>query len=173
MTAGSTAADPSLQDDIYEGWLYALVSDGGSMDGLYVTEDYGQNWTKVLLPFTVNGYGDFPSNNPSQANNYTISTGGGSGFGTFDLAMAVDPSNPYIIYISGSSSADSSQSHPLARQHPAIQGAHSFVSHSNDNNDGGELQYQAAGGVTLNDNEFTSQLLSRTPSKGSSRTSRN
>ena len=108
LTAGSTAADPSLQDDIYEGWLYALVSDGGSMDGLYVTEDYGQNWTKVLLPFTVNGYGDFPSNNPSQANNYTISTGGGSGFGAFDLAMAVDPSNPYIIYISGSSSADSS-----------------------------------------------------------------
>ena len=136
-----------------------VVSDGGSMNGLYVTEDYGQNWTKVLLPFTVNGYGDLPSNNPSNANNYTISTGGGSGFGTFDLAMAVDPSNPYIIYISGSSSADSTNPTLLRVNIQALQGAHSFVSHNNDNNDGGLLQYNAAGGVTLNNTQFTSQLL--------------
>ncbi|HEX2971488.1 MAG TPA: proprotein convertase P-domain-containing protein, partial [Tepidisphaeraceae bacterium] len=45
--------DP-VQDLLYQGWLYAAVvaaSPGreGLFDGLYVTKDYGQNWTKVRL----------------------------------------------------------------------------------------------------------------------------
>ena len=35
---------------IYSGWLYAAVSTTtGGFDGLFVTKDFGQNWTQVGL----------------------------------------------------------------------------------------------------------------------------
>ena len=42
---------PGAQDLVYEGWLYAAVVDpSGHFDGLYLTKDFGQNWTKVRIP---------------------------------------------------------------------------------------------------------------------------
>src|SRR5262249_4391271 len=40
-----------VQDLLYQGWLYAAVSKAdGHLDGLYVTKDFGDNWTKVRIP---------------------------------------------------------------------------------------------------------------------------
>ena len=35
------------QDLLYQGWLYAaVVTADGHLDGLYLTKDFGQNWTR-------------------------------------------------------------------------------------------------------------------------------
>ena len=46
------------ENELYEGWLYAAVATPtGGFDGLFVTKDFGQNWTKVgiktLPPLTA------------------------------------------------------------------------------------------------------------------------
>src|SRR5262249_10953405 len=51
----------SLENKLYQGWLFAAVSSpatvnfngvpqGGQLIGLFVTKDFGQNWTQVQLP---------------------------------------------------------------------------------------------------------------------------
>src|SRR5262249_53648677 len=40
-----------LQDSLYQSWLYAaVVTPGGHLDGLYLTKDFGRNWTQVHIP---------------------------------------------------------------------------------------------------------------------------
>ena len=64
-----------LQDVLYQGWLYAAVISsesivtadnqlvsGGHLGGLYLTKDFGQNWTRVKLPAFLEGTGVVPSN---------------------------------------------------------------------------------------------------------------
>jgi subtilisin-like proprotein convertase family protein len=109
----------ALQDGIYRGWLYAAVvqnvdvQQGGLSDfvGLYLTKDFGQNWTKIDV--TAAGQAitpDFkpflPTNTPSNGADYTL-TGNGTilgtpfHFGNFDLSLAVDPNNPNVVYVGG------------------------------------------------------------------------
>src|SRR5260370_13573031 len=39
-----------VEDLTYQGWLYAYVATpDGHTDGLYLTKDFGQNWTKVKM----------------------------------------------------------------------------------------------------------------------------
>ncbi len=53
-----TPTGNSAEDDVYEGWLYALVANpAGALQGIYVTKDFGQNWTEVNIPTEPNqGY---------------------------------------------------------------------------------------------------------------------
>ena len=45
------ATGNAVQDPIYAGWLYAAVATpDGAFFGLFVTKDFGQNWTKVRIP---------------------------------------------------------------------------------------------------------------------------
>src|SRR5205085_7235012 len=45
-------SDNPLHNTLYAGWLYALVSSPqGTFVGLFVTKDFGANWTKVDLPW--------------------------------------------------------------------------------------------------------------------------
>ena len=42
--------DTAPENAIYSGWLYAAVSTStGGFDGLFVTKDFGENWTQVNL----------------------------------------------------------------------------------------------------------------------------
>jgi subtilisin-like proprotein convertase family protein len=96
-------------DTLYQGWLFAVVvtpvtpvagsTGGGSFDGLYVTKDFGRNWTKVRLP-VVNV--DSPSDNPANPDYNVL-----GGQGRYDVSLAVDPVNPNIVYIGGASSEPS------------------------------------------------------------------
>ena len=39
------------QDSLYEGWVYAIVATAtGDMQGLYMSKDFGANWTEIQLP---------------------------------------------------------------------------------------------------------------------------
>ncbi len=123
-----------LQDVLYEGWLYAAVIStpsqvttdnqlvaGGHLDGVYVTKDFGQNWTRIQLSVDTLGdhnepkvptnndtyddydpageetpYGEAPDiQDPADPNLDNF------GLGNFDLALTVDPSNPNVLYLGG------------------------------------------------------------------------
>ena len=46
----STDPNALVENELYEGWLYALVvNTNDSLNGLYLTKDNGLNWTKVAL----------------------------------------------------------------------------------------------------------------------------
>ena len=39
-----------MESEIYAGWLYAAVAtSSGGFDGLFVTKDFGANWTQITL----------------------------------------------------------------------------------------------------------------------------
>jgi len=100
----STVANYQQLNALYEGWLYAGVAKpDGSLDGLYMTKDFGQNWVKVRIP---NGGGNpliaTPSNDISH--NDVQMLGGNGGFnaqGNYDISLAVDPQNPAVVYFGG------------------------------------------------------------------------
>ena len=58
-----------MEDAIYAGWLYAAVSTStGGFDGLFMTKDFGQNWTQVniaTLPPDANFNQAIPTNDVS------------------------------------------------------------------------------------------------------------
>jgi subtilisin-like proprotein convertase family protein len=97
---------------IYQGWLYAaVISADGHLSGLYLTKDFGQNWTKVriptLPPVASNGLSivqAVPTNDVGRAD-YDIGGGPpGSGLpaqGNYDVSLALDPTNPNIVYLGG------------------------------------------------------------------------
>ena len=63
-----------LEDTLYEGWVYAAVATaGGAFGGLYVTKDFGQNWTEIRLPVINPNLPDQTStNNDTIAANISI-----------------------------------------------------------------------------------------------------
>ncbi len=100
----------AVQDAIYSGWLYAAVTTApnltspGSFDGLFVTKDFGENWTKVgliTLPNTGTGAAAYqpaiPTNDISQEQ-YPIDI---QVLGNLYLTLTADPTNPNIVYLGG------------------------------------------------------------------------
>ena len=63
----STNANALVENQLYQGWLYALVvNTNDSVNGLYVTKDFGANWTKVSIPTATAqnaNVGGTPTNN--------------------------------------------------------------------------------------------------------------
>ncbi len=154
------ASEPNaeLQNRLYQGWLYAAVAtSGGSpgnrqgdrLDGLYMTKDFGRNWTKVQIP---NLPGPFrapravPTNDESVPDEYDI--GGGPPFGqaNYDLILLVDPVNPNVVYLGGSRNGQ--QSALLRIDTTGIADSHAFY-HDNDNPDGGALRINTTSTVTV------------------------
>jgi large repetitive protein len=116
---GPAATGDVLQDTFYAGWLYAVVSTtdgggtsffgGGSLDGIYLTKDFGRNWTKVRIPVldtnTLGGAGTptaFPSNNETLPDHdIFLQSPGIPGQGNYDIAIEIDPTNPNVVYVGG------------------------------------------------------------------------
>jgi hypothetical protein len=98
-----------LLNTFYSGWMYATVADTqGSYDGLYVTRDFGRNWTRADIPFVVIGGLAWPTNDESRADYDPVTyrtldriTGQGGGVGNRALSIVVDPTNPFIVYLGG------------------------------------------------------------------------
>lgn len=97
-----------LLDFYYHSWVYAIVSTPtGGFDGLYVSKDFGRNWTRVTLPATRLTL--LPTNNeeinslPPPPNGpggpVELEPTGGNARET--LSLAVDPRDPRIVYIGG------------------------------------------------------------------------
>ena len=86
-----TPTGDSFKDSQYQGWLYVLVtSAAGVLENLYATKDFGQNWTMVHIPLGTNDH---------TAGNFQIF---GSNEAESSSAIAVDPTNPNVLYIAGS-----------------------------------------------------------------------
>ena len=97
----------------YQGWLYALVITGSSsLDGLYLTKDFGQNWTKVSLAeylqkdATGQPTAGFGTNDYTQPDHDPFAAPPGTtnplpGQGNYDVGFAIDPQNPNVVYIGG------------------------------------------------------------------------
>ena len=98
----------------YEGWLYAAVATpNGDLAGLYITKDFGQNWTKIRLPvidtqptsgavdFRITNDGNDNDTSPANSNhNSPVSSNQARG-GNYAMSLAVDPTNPDVIYFGG------------------------------------------------------------------------
>ena len=141
-------------DDVYEGWLYAAVATpAGGLDGLFVTKDFGDNWTEVHIPTlaalatTTGGYNQaIPTNNVNDPN-YAITGGGafGAGQGNYDLILTVDPADPNIVYLGGS--RDGGQTALIRVDTTNLWDAHSLVATSDQSN--GQLADAALAPLTL------------------------
>ena len=149
----------AAQDAVYEGWLYATVSTpAGALAGIYVTKDFGQNWTDVripTLPAESSGGATYnqaiPSNNVSQPNYPLI---GSTQFpqGNYNIAMAVDPTDPNIIYVGGT--ADGNESALIRVNLTTIWDAHALVPYSDVSNDGGALNLASTGPAAVDSNQL-------------------
>ncbi len=143
----------SLQDGIYQGWLYAavMVHNGdlvqippfpqppSSLFRIFVTKDFGQNWTPVIAPTA----GLLPTNahnpiNPVAFTSTIDATGNGSPVGNyyfkgnFSSALAVDPNDPNVIYFGGT---DMFQEYGLIRiDTTGIADPHAFYLSNDDTN---------------------------------------
>ncbi|MBL8865622.1 MAG: proprotein convertase P-domain-containing protein, partial [Planctomycetia bacterium] len=109
VLAAPVFEDTDLENSFYQGWLYAFVATTqGATDGLYVTKDFGRNWTKVNLPVFQPNLPNplsFGTNNESNARNqvdtFTVLPVGTSGQGNYDIGMTINPLDPYIVYLAG------------------------------------------------------------------------
>jgi subtilisin-like proprotein convertase family protein len=137
------------QDLIYQGWLYALVANtAGNMGGLWVTKDFGQNWTRVHLANHA-GYVDLtldgiPTNDQTQPDYDLFLTRGLS-----DISIAVDPNNPNIVYLGGVSNTNAARPTGLMRVDiTGLADPHALYL-SNERNDGGRLSVRVTDGVSV------------------------
>ena len=143
----------AAEDAVYEGWLYAVVSTpAGALDGIFVTKDFGQNWTQVRIPTEPNqGYQTnpaIPSNNISNADFPII---GSTQFpqGNYNIAMAVDPTDPSVIYVGGT--ADGNETGLIRIDLTTVWDAHSLVAYTASANDGGAIKQNSVGPASLFD----------------------
>jgi subtilisin-like proprotein convertase family protein len=98
--------DNYAQSELYAGWLYAAVATTtGGFDGLFITKDFGENWTQIQLnslPPLANYNEAVPVQtgdvNATSTPAYAITD---NSFGNVDLAVTVDAQDPNITYLGG------------------------------------------------------------------------
>ena len=98
----------AVEDAIYAGWLYASVAtQAGGFYGLYVTKDFGENWTAVQTP-TLAPIGIYNQSVASNAVQNTTAGGtnvnypiGDGTQGNVAMTLSTDPTNPNILYLGG------------------------------------------------------------------------
>ncbi|MGL6075385.1 MAG: proprotein convertase P-domain-containing protein [Fimbriiglobus sp.] len=102
--SGPAATGDVLQDTFYAGWLYAVVSTAaGKTDGVYLTKDFGRNWTQVRFPVFVPSQGNgFPTNNETRADQELFAPPGlPNGQGNYNIGITVDATDPEVVYVAG------------------------------------------------------------------------
>jgi hypothetical protein len=128
---------------MYSGWLYAVVANSGNagIQGVYVTKDFGQNWTKIEIRTTnYNGIRSLPTNSVDPAATATYDFGFNES--DYALSLTVDPTNPEVIYLGGSFGGfdESGQPESMIRVDISrLSDANSFFM-GNSGNDSGAIQ---------------------------------
>ena len=103
-------SDPNsaVKNILYQGWLYAAVVDStGTLQGVWLTKDFGQSWTKLQLPTLPGtqgaGYAR-PSNNTDLGDYFTPDSPNGPSPDTnYTVTLVVDPNDPQVVYLGGTS----------------------------------------------------------------------
>ena len=142
----------ALQDVQYQGWLYAaVVRTNDRLDGLYMTKDFGQNWVRVRIPTLPpippsTRPRAVPTNNFNNPD-YDIAGGGQFSQGNYDIAIAVDPTNPNVVYLGGT--ADGQPTGLIRVDVTRLADAHAFVAYDDAAPDGGLLRPNTTGPLTV------------------------
>ena len=153
----------AVQDAIYAGWLYAAVDTGPAI-GLFMTKDFGQNWTAVrtgTLPPDANFNQAIPTNDVAQPN-YAITL---ANQGNRYITLTVAPNNPNIIYfgsfgntvnmVAGTYNAQGSDTGLIRIDTTNIADAHNLNAIWYAKNDGGAVTLTAVGFATIDTNQLT------------------
>jgi large repetitive protein len=152
------ASDPraDVQNVLYEGWLYAVVTGAGA-ETAWLTKDNGQTWTQLQ----INGLPQFqnvipvravPTNDFTQGT-YNIDSSPIFGHPNTHVSLAVDPTNPNIVYLGGTSNGN--QSGLIRIDATALYDSHAVVPYDNSRPGGGTFQNSTVGRVTeINDAQF-------------------
>src|SRR5262249_48754658 len=138
-----------------QGWVYAIVAGTGSnFNGLYLTKDFGQNWTQVTIPIV---YGTAPTFEPQIPTNdnlrptVDIFSGGPrskTAPGNYHQRLAIDPLNPNVVYIGGTADAFPAGFALIRVDTTGLFDPHALVPVDNFANDGGKLAGSNVGAVT-------------------------
>jgi subtilisin-like proprotein convertase family protein len=141
----------TLQDTLYQGWLYAAVEAGGVFQGLYETKDFGLNWTKIRLPVKNPGPKQISTNDDSIAADYSVDGSAKFAQANYDVSLAVDPNNPSVVYFGGTADANPALNGLyggfIRVDTTLVQDVFNEVARDNSNNDGGLIQTATTGGV--------------------------
>jgi len=146
------ASDPNaaLKNFIYQGWLYAaVVTTDDHLDGLYLTKDQGQNWTKLripTLPPDAEGHPRGVPTNDTSNPDYDVLGNATFAQGNYDVSLAVNPNDPNVVYLGGT--RDGNPSGLLRIDATAVADPHAFFV-AGDRNDGGALVTGVTDGVAL------------------------
>ena len=109
-------------------------------DGLYLTKDFGQNWTKLRIPTCrrpcARCQAAVPTNDTQPRPTTTCSaTPSFQGQGNYDIALAIDPTTPTSSTSAGPAASPRASSGSTSPPRPT---PHAFYL-ANDRNDGGPL----------------------------------
>ncbi|MCY2951172.1 MAG: proprotein convertase P-domain-containing protein [Planctomycetota bacterium] len=103
MAKPAITNDP-VKDLLYQGWLYAAAVSNVTYTPLnaivhfanvYITKDYGENWTRIRLPI---GSNDTRNADYNFGGNVTLS---GYVLSNYNLSIAVDPNDANVVYVGG------------------------------------------------------------------------
>jgi len=132
--------------------LYAVVNTpGGAFEGLYVTKDFGLNWTKVRLPVKNPGPKQISTNDDSSRKT-TALTAARNSPGQLRRQYRVDPNNANIVYIGGRRTPTLPERLDggfIRVDITTVQDPYALVAYDNSNNDGGLTQTATTGGVAV------------------------
>ncbi len=141
---GANPNDP--KNVIYEGWLYAAAAsqDGGSV-GLYLTKDNGTTWTLLQTGYApANGLKvATPSNDPNRPEYAATTSSGLPNSSNYNITLAIDPTNPNIVYLGGTSVGQ--ESGLLRIDSTKAYDSHAAVAYDGSRPDGGQLQIRTDG----------------------------
>ena len=144
----------AAQDAVYEGWLYAVVATpAGAFDGIFVTKDFGQNWTQVRIPTEPNqGYLTNPAIPANDVSLADLSHHRVRPVPAGQLQPWPWPSTPPIPTSSTwAVPRDGNETGLIRINLTDIWDAHSLVAYSTSANDGGALNLNSTGPAAVAD----------------------
>jgi subtilisin-like proprotein convertase family protein len=140
-------AGATLANVLYEGWLYAAVATPtGTLDGVYMTKDFGQTWTKLRLPnlpYDLTPLVVDPTNDTTQPNVDPTSSNVFQ-HGNYDLALTVDSQNPNVVYLGGTQNGRAN-SGMIRIDATTVFDTHAVVAYDSSRPDGGQTLYSTVG----------------------------
>jgi subtilisin-like proprotein convertase family protein len=155
LIAKPTLTLNATQDVMYSGWLYAVVSNPGNsgIQGVYVTKDFGQNWTQIQLRTMepLNGFIRSVATNSTADGSQVYNFGFNES--SYALSLTIDPTNPEVIYLGGSFGGVDETGQPESMIRVDISrmnDANAFFM-GNYGNDGGAIQPNTTNGIDLED----------------------
>ncbi|MCI0376599.1 MAG: proprotein convertase P-domain-containing protein [Gemmataceae bacterium] len=157
VLAAPALSNNPFADAFYQGWLYAFVATpAGNTDGIYLTKDFGDNWTKIRTPFfppppplPARPSSVFPTNNENRIDWDVL---GRPQFqqGNYDISITVDPNNPNIIYLGGTRNGAPPQVGAMIRVDVTTLGdPYAVVGYDNSDPDGGTVQFASTNDVDV------------------------